>query len=562
MTEHPPPADPAAAFDEPRLISRDEAAHHVWGDAEGGLVTDRVIASTDQLHVLEFELAPGGRFRHTAENPTLFAADVAYLCLAGTLVLADPTPASAVARPAGRVLRPRHVAPRVRLGAETTRVLEFMSPPPSPAPPRPTAAQPLLGRALRRHPLGGTWPDARPNGSRPPAGPLLDADALLSFRGDSRPPGADPARHRVPHRARGLVQPGTVDAFAPAAEETVVRVLAGELWVDVRGAAPGSPRTSCRACTPATLLRPPGHELRLLVRADRPATYLQGSGRVPPAGTVTLAHRGDRRRRDQAGRRPAGRHRRATVRRPTPGPRGPRPGVGAVRALAASSPPGPAPGRRGGRRVLRVRGGGRLTSPEVIAWDEQPADWLPELSGGPRAGGVRRALRAARRAPARRPGVAGRPLRLLGDRAVQRAAGRRTVWAGAGAGPSRWGSCPRRRGPGAPGGVRLRGRLARRYEAESGPPCGPGGAGTAADPVAARMVATAGAALAEALAEVVQLVDPEVVILGGGLGRASGPPRTRLRHRWAQLGDPASGSRRGGCRRAAARAALAAGWRP
>ena len=61
---------------EPQLIRRVDVPHHVWGDDEGGLVTDRVISSSDQLHVLEFELPPGGRFGHTASNPTLFAADV------------------------------------------------------------------------------------------------------------------------------------------------------------------------------------------------------------------------------------------------------------------------------------------------------------------------------------------------------------------------------------------------------------------------------------------------------------------------------------------------------
>src|SRR3712207_898028 len=94
-------ATPRPHFRTPRTVRRADAAHHVWGDAEGGLVTDRVISSSDQLHVLEYELPPGAAFRHTAENPTLFAADVAYLCLAGTLVLADPASGEVTMAPAG-----------------------------------------------------------------------------------------------------------------------------------------------------------------------------------------------------------------------------------------------------------------------------------------------------------------------------------------------------------------------------------------------------------------------------------------------------------------------------
>ena len=81
---------PRPRFTEPRLVRRVDAVAHVWGDDEAGYVTDRVISSTDQLHVLEFELAPGGGFRHSAMNPTIFGADVLYYVLAGTLVLANP----------------------------------------------------------------------------------------------------------------------------------------------------------------------------------------------------------------------------------------------------------------------------------------------------------------------------------------------------------------------------------------------------------------------------------------------------------------------------------------
>lgn len=279
---------PRPHFDEPRLIRHGEAAHHVWGDEAGGFVTDRVISSSDQLHVLEFELPPGARFGHTAANPTLFAADVAYLCVAGTLVLSDPETGEAALAPAGSGLYfgrdTWHHG--FALGSQTARVVEFMSPPPV----RGTAStygrtKPLLAEvahADRR--WTGRWPDAL---AEQRAGrrlvPLRTEDALLSFRDDS-------PRHLVwtlldtPFLtvSRGEVQPGTVDEFARQTRETVIRVVEGELWVDVRrpdGAEP-TYQVGCLQAGDAYVI-PAGYELRTLVRADRPAGYLQGSASVP-----------------------------------------------------------------------------------------------------------------------------------------------------------------------------------------------------------------------------------------------------------------------------------------
>jgi len=73
-----------------------------------------------------------------------------------------------------------------------------------------------------------------------------------------------------------------VDAFARQEKETVLRVVEGELWVDVRdpAAAESAYTVGCLQAGDACFV-PAGHELRTLVRADRPAAYLQGSARVP-----------------------------------------------------------------------------------------------------------------------------------------------------------------------------------------------------------------------------------------------------------------------------------------
>jgi hypothetical protein len=281
-------ATPRPHFDGPQVIRRDQAAHHVWGDASGGLVTDRVISSTDQLHVLEFELPPRASFRHTRDNPTLFAADVAYLCVAGTLVLVDPETGETATAPAGSGLYfgrdTWHHG--FALGDETARVVEFMSPPPS----RGTAStygktRPLLtdvSYADRR--WAGRWPGAL---SEQRAGrrliPLRVEDALVSFRGDS----PDHLIHTLLDTpfltvVRGTIQPGAVDEFADVRDEQVIRLLEGELWVDVCDRTGAEPAYWAGCLQPGdACVIPAGREARLLVRASAPATYLQGSARVP-----------------------------------------------------------------------------------------------------------------------------------------------------------------------------------------------------------------------------------------------------------------------------------------
>jgi hypothetical protein len=283
---------PRPHFDEPRLIRRGDAAPHVWGDESGGYVTDRVISSSDQLHVLEFELPPGTSFRHTEANPTLFAADVAYLCVAGTLVLSDPETGEAAIAPAGSgIYFGRDTWHHgFALGDQTARVVEFMSPPPV----RGTAStygrtKPLLTEvrhADRR--WVGRWPHAlaEQRAARRLL-PLRVEDALLSFRDDS-PQHLTWTLLDTPFLSvvRGAVQPGVVDQFARQDRETVIRVVDGELWVDVRrsGAAEPTYQVGCLAAGDSCFV-PAGHELRTLVRSDRAAAYLQGWAAVPDGWT-------------------------------------------------------------------------------------------------------------------------------------------------------------------------------------------------------------------------------------------------------------------------------------
>lgn len=265
--------------------------HHVWGDTTSGFVTDRVVSSTDQLHVLEFELPPGAEFRHSENNQTIFAADVLYYVLEGELILANPQTGEVVRAEAGsgRLFHAATWHNGFNPGQQTTRVLEFFSPPPS----RGTASE----FARRQPPLTEThylderwrkrWPAAADEQRATTSFHRAHTStALLGFR-DADPSHllsilVDTEYLRV---VEGVVQPGHVEDFASVEQESVLVVVDGELWVDV-----WSPETMYNA---TTVLRPGdamflavGSAERLLVRAAAPARYLRGSGEVPADWTL------------------------------------------------------------------------------------------------------------------------------------------------------------------------------------------------------------------------------------------------------------------------------------
>ena len=60
---------PRPTFDRPTLIRHRDATRHVWGDDEAGHVADLIYASTGGIHLLVFELAPGGALPALAGAP-------------------------------------------------------------------------------------------------------------------------------------------------------------------------------------------------------------------------------------------------------------------------------------------------------------------------------------------------------------------------------------------------------------------------------------------------------------------------------------------------------------
>ena len=124
---------PRPTFDGPAAISYSDVTRHIWGDEEAGEVFDWIYASTDNIHMLVFGLAPGGAFRHSHEFRTVFGADEVLHVLSGTMILANPETGEVLRVPAGenaffRADTWHHVFAH---GDEPLRVLEFLSPPPS-----------------------------------------------------------------------------------------------------------------------------------------------------------------------------------------------------------------------------------------------------------------------------------------------------------------------------------------------------------------------------------------------------------------------------------------------
>jgi quercetin dioxygenase-like cupin family protein len=290
--ERPPArrSTPRPSYDAPTILRRDEVAHHVWGDLGSGLVTDRVYASTRALHVLEFELAPGGEFRHSATNKTVFAADVAYCVLEGELILADPEHGEVRTVPAGQTVFFRRDTWHhgFNPGAGVVRVLEFFAPPPS----RGTASE----YAVRQDDLAG-WRYAAvgpPDADGPPRAARSDAATRLRVLGSNDAVwsfAASAASHLVGVLVNteflqisiGRVFPGNVEDFRANAHESLLRVTSGELWVDCRGL------TTDQACVGRltagdALFLPGGSRSRVLVRSGEEARYLLGSGRMAPDG--------------------------------------------------------------------------------------------------------------------------------------------------------------------------------------------------------------------------------------------------------------------------------------
>ena len=163
-----PPAtgSPRPTFDGPTAIPYGAAIRYLWGDDVSGEVSDWIYASTDLIHMLVWALPPGGKCLHSDTHRTVFGADVTYVVLGGTLVLANPeTGEVKVAEVGEAVLFRRDTWHHIfSHGLEQLRVLEFFAPPPSTGTSRKYAQTrpPLDGVRHANDALLGHWPLEQP----------------------------------------------------------------------------------------------------------------------------------------------------------------------------------------------------------------------------------------------------------------------------------------------------------------------------------------------------------------------------------------------------------------
>jgi hypothetical protein len=277
---------PRPEFKEPTHIKRENMVLHTWGDSTSGFVTDRVISSTKQLHVLEFELGPSSGFRHSPINQTIFAADILYFVLEGDLILANPETGEVelVSEGSGLLFHRETWNHGFSMGRKTTRVLEYFSPPPAMGAASEFSKRqpPLLVNKYNYGKTVSNWPESQPESkSKSSFLEISDRTSILSFR-DSDP------THLIStlvateflYVIRGTIELGHVEDFALVERESVVYVLEGILIIDSVDANNGQILTSALSKGDAFFL-PKGSKEKMSVRQTERAVYLRGSGEVP-----------------------------------------------------------------------------------------------------------------------------------------------------------------------------------------------------------------------------------------------------------------------------------------
>jgi quercetin dioxygenase-like cupin family protein len=126
-------ATPRPTYDAPGVIRSADCVRHLWGDPTSGYVGDEVLLSSSLLHVLIFTLPVGGRFAHSQDNRTVFAADEAYVVLEGTIAVVEPTTGEIARAEVGDAVFFRRDTWHhgINWGTGPVRVLEMFSPPPA-----------------------------------------------------------------------------------------------------------------------------------------------------------------------------------------------------------------------------------------------------------------------------------------------------------------------------------------------------------------------------------------------------------------------------------------------
>src|SRR5690349_20977119 len=183
---------PRPTFDGPAPIPYAGVTRHLWGDLASGEVADWIYVSSDKIHQIVFGLPPGGVFRHSEAYRTIFAADIVYYVLSGTLALSNPQTGEVHRALPGEAAFFRrdtwHHA--VNASQEPLRVLELFAPPPSQGTSGAYARtrEYLADARYGQDQWLGRWPMARVEASAGQTIQVLrEADMLWRMEGNERP---------------------------------------------------------------------------------------------------------------------------------------------------------------------------------------------------------------------------------------------------------------------------------------------------------------------------------------------------------------------------------------
>jgi hypothetical protein len=268
---------PRPEFDSPALLRPDTVVRHLWGDDESGRVGDEVLLSSQRLHALIFTLAPGGRFGHSPDNRTVFAADETYLVLEGTIAVVNPEVGEIVRAEVGDIvfLRRDTWHHGINWGTGPVRVLEFFSPPPATGASSAYAqTRPYLDRPMHSEDgVIGRWPMARAEvESRATLTHIRPADLRWRAEGDLQVGVACSTEHLTVTVADLL--PGQSSDERTHDGDALVHVLAGELHAHTPG---GDWPTWWRVTAGDSLVLPEGCAYRLVNQGGLVARAVIGS---------------------------------------------------------------------------------------------------------------------------------------------------------------------------------------------------------------------------------------------------------------------------------------------
>lgn len=278
MTSPPRRATPRPIYNEPTVIPASGKTRHLWGDATAGFVLDRVLLSSERLHVLDFALPPGGSFGHSDDNPTIFAADELLYVLEGDLLLSDPSTGETQRAATGEaVFFRRDTWHHGRAGGDRgVRVLEFFSPTPATGASSTYAkAQPLLRETTTvDERLLGQWPTQRDKiVAESRIAPVREHDLAWATRADLQFAFFASTEHLTVVRCH--LRAGTAAPVERHPGEELLLVLSGQLTVWT----PEATEANCLYLEEGdAAVLPPNTPHTYLSTGDTEAVWLSGIG--------------------------------------------------------------------------------------------------------------------------------------------------------------------------------------------------------------------------------------------------------------------------------------------